>query len=65
MFWEHEDQPHVYTITWHSGALLVLLLAITQGVSFFVIGRILRNRKLSASSHANSSAVASKPPSCS
>lgn len=35
IFWEHEDiQPHVYSLTWRSGVMLVLLLAVTQGVSF-------------------------------
>jgi hypothetical protein len=37
MFWELEDpQPHVYSITWRSGVALILLLAITQGISFLV-----------------------------
>lgn len=35
IFWEHEDlQPHVYSITWRSGVMLVVLLAVTQGISF-------------------------------
>ena len=35
-FWEHEEplQPYVETITWRSGVALVLLLAITQAISF-------------------------------
>lgn len=38
IFWEHEErlQPHVYPITWRSGILAVLLLAVTQAVSFLV-----------------------------
>jgi hypothetical protein len=37
IFWEREDpQPHVYSITWHSTVAFLLLLAITQGVSFLV-----------------------------
>jgi len=37
IFWEHEDlQPHVYSLTWRSGVMLVLLLAATQGISFLV-----------------------------
>jgi len=37
-FWEHEEplQPHVCSITWRSGVVLVLLLAATQGISFLV-----------------------------
>lgn len=36
IFWEHEEplQPHVYPITWRSGVLAVLLLAVTQAISF-------------------------------
>ena len=36
IFWEHEEplQPHVYSLTWRSGVMLVLLIAITQGIAF-------------------------------
>jgi hypothetical protein len=41
IFWEHEDlQPHVYSITWRSGVMLVLLLAVTQGISFLAFHRV-------------------------
>jgi hypothetical protein len=42
IFWEHEErlQYHVYPITWRSGVLAVLLLAITQTISFLVFRRI-------------------------
>ena len=41
IFWEHEDlQPHVYSFTWRSGVMLVLLLAATQGISFLVFRRL-------------------------
>jgi len=42
IFWEHEErlQFHVYPITWRSGVLAVLLLAITQAISFLVFRRI-------------------------
>jgi hypothetical protein len=42
IFWEHEErlQVHVYPITWRSGVLAVLLLAITQAISFLVFRRI-------------------------
>ena len=41
IFWEHEDlQPHVYSITWRSGVMLILLLALTQGLSFLVFSRV-------------------------
>jgi len=38
LFWEHEEplQPHVYALTWRSGVMLVLLLAITQAIAFVV-----------------------------
>jgi hypothetical protein len=41
IFWEHEDlQPHVYSITWRSGVMLVVLLALTQGISFLIFRRV-------------------------
>ena len=42
IFWEHEErlQFHVYPITWRSGVLGVLLLAVTQTISFWVFRRI-------------------------
>ena len=42
IFWEHEErlQFHVYPITWRSGVLGVLLLAVTQTISFLVFRRI-------------------------
>lgn len=41
IFWEHEDlQPRVYSITWRSGVMLVLLLAVTQGISFLAFRRV-------------------------
>jgi hypothetical protein len=42
IFWEHEErlQYHVYPITWRSGVLAVLLLAVTQAISFLVFRRI-------------------------
>jgi hypothetical protein len=42
IFWEHEErlQFHVYPITWRSGVFAVLLLAITQAISFLVFRRI-------------------------
>ena len=42
IFWEHEErlQFHVYPITWRSGVLAVLLLAVTQAISFLVFRRI-------------------------
>ena len=40
MFWEHEDQPLVYSITWHSG-LAFLLLAV---FIYLVISLVLRKR---------------------
>lgn len=44
IFWEHEErlQFHVYPITWRSGVLAVLLLAVTQAISFLIFRRIQR-----------------------
>jgi hypothetical protein len=42
IFWEHEEplQPHVYSLTWRSGVMLVALLAVTQGISFLSFRRV-------------------------
>jgi hypothetical protein len=42
MFWEHEEplQAHVYSLTWRSGVMLVVLLAVTQGLSFLAFRRV-------------------------
>ena len=44
MFWEHEEsaQRDVYPITWRSDVAFLLLLAITQGISFWVFRRFRR-----------------------
>ena len=41
LFWEHEEtlQPHVYSFTWRSGVMLVLVMAITQAIAFFIFRR--------------------------
>ncbi len=46
MFWEHEEllQPHVYSLTWRSGVMVVVLLAITQGISFIIFQRLRSGR---------------------
>lgn len=46
MFWEQEDQPHVYSITWRSDLVFLLLLAICQGVSYLVFRRIRLNKQM-------------------
>jgi len=28
IFWEHEDQPLVYSITWHSGLVFLVIFAL-------------------------------------
>jgi hypothetical protein len=43
LFWEQEDQPHVYSITWRSDFVFLLLVAITQGISFLIFRRIRLN----------------------
>lgn len=45
IFWEHEErlQPHVYPITWRSGIFAVLLLGVTQAISFLVFRFIRRS----------------------
>jgi hypothetical protein len=46
MFWEHETQSHVYSITWRSGLVFLLILAVTQWVSFLVFRRIFLKRRV-------------------
>lgn len=43
LLWEHEEplDPGVYSLTWRSGVMLVLLMAATQGISFLVF-RVVR-----------------------
>ena len=43
LFWEQEDQPHVYSITWRSDLVFLLLVAITQGISFLACHWIRRS----------------------
>ena len=47
IFWEHEEplDPGVYSLTWRSGVMLVVLLAVTQAVSFMIFRRIRMGRK--------------------
>jgi hypothetical protein len=47
LLWEHEEllDPGVYSLTWRSGVALVVLLAITQAISFIVFRRIRIGRK--------------------
>ena len=51
LFWEHEErlQPHVYSLTWRSGVMLIGLLAITQTITFLIfIFRKVSNAKPAA-----------------
>ncbi len=32
-FWEHEDEPHVYTLTWRSGIAALVLFAAAQWIA--------------------------------
>jgi CDP-diglyceride synthetase len=45
LFWEHEDQPHVYSITWRSVVVFLLLVLLTQWISQLVFGWFGRHRK--------------------
>ena len=47
LLWEHEEplDPGVYSLTWRSGVMLVVLLAVTQAVSFMLFRRIRIGRK--------------------
>jgi drug/metabolite transporter (DMT)-like permease len=45
LFWESEDQPHVYSVTWRSDVVFLLLVVITQGISFLVFRSIKRDGK--------------------
>jgi hypothetical protein len=35
IFWEHEDQPKVYSITWHSGLAFLILVTLSYLVLHF------------------------------
>jgi|NGEPerStandDraft_6_1074524.scaffolds.fasta_scaffold21131_3 membrane protein DedA with SNARE-associated domain len=37
-FWEHEDAPHVYSLTWRSAIVALALLAASQ----WIVARIVR-----------------------
>ncbi len=37
MFWEHEDEPHVYSISWHSGLVFLILITFSYLVIWFVL----------------------------
>jgi hypothetical protein len=41
LLWEHEEplDPGVYSLTWRSGAVLVLLMVVTQTASFLIFCR--------------------------
>jgi len=45
LFWEHEDQPLVYSITWRSGVVLLLLVLLTQLISHFLFTCYGKHRK--------------------
>lgn len=51
IFWEHEEplQAGVYSLTWRSGVMLVLILAVTQTASFFLFRRTRSGRTSHAS----------------
>ncbi len=40
MFWEHEDEPRVYSITWHTGLVFLIILTF----SYLLIWLISRER---------------------
>jgi hypothetical protein len=45
MFWEHEDEPLVYSITWRSALVLLVLLAAPHGASYLTSLSIKRFRR--------------------
>jgi hypothetical protein len=36
LFWEHEDEPHVYSITWRSAIVLLVMVLLTQWISHLI-----------------------------
>jgi hypothetical protein len=36
LFWEHEDEPHVYSITWRSGVVVLVIVLLTQWISHLI-----------------------------
>lgn len=45
MFWEVEDQPLVYEITWRSALAFLLLFALAQAISFLVFRGLRKCRR--------------------
>jgi hypothetical protein len=45
MFWEHEDEPLVYSITWRSAVALLVLLATPYCASYLAAHSIKRFRR--------------------
>ncbi len=45
MFWEHEDEPLVYSITWRSAVVLFVLLATPHFASYLASHSIKRFRR--------------------
>jgi len=39
-FWEHEDAPHVYSLTWHSAIVALMLLAVSQWIAARIVRMI-------------------------
>jgi drug/metabolite transporter (DMT)-like permease len=44
LFWEIADQPLVYPITWRSAVAFLILMVVTQGISFLAFRQIRRYR---------------------
>ena len=42
--WESEDQPHVYSITWRSGLMFVLILLVCEAIVFLLFGKIFAHK---------------------
>jgi len=46
LFWEHEDEPYVYSITWRSGVVVLVLLLVTQWISHLIFRWVSQRSKI-------------------
>jgi hypothetical protein len=57
LFWEHEDEPHVYSITWRSAIVLLVLVLLTQWISRLIFRWIGQRSPVEIKKHANRNSV--------
>lgn len=50
LFWEHEDEPHVYSITWRSGVVVWVTVLLTQWISHLIFRWVGRHSQVETKS---------------